>query len=103
MNHGFRLVVEKEGMAAIRLPRASPSKVWWKDIAISNTTKAGPVLTLRAIPMKMLWKRMPASRSRHWRIRRWSFVAVSVVEEGGIAVETGVAKETCLEVWLGRG
>ena len=102
MNHGFRLVVEKDGMAAIREPKARPSNVWWKEIAMSRTTKAGPVETERAMPMKTLWKRMPASRSRHWRMRRWSCIAAGEVGEGGIAVETGVAKETLREGGLGR-
>lgn len=77
-------------MAAMREPKARPSKVWWKEIAISRTRKGGPVATERAMPMKMEWKRMPASRSRHWRRSFWSRVCcerfvlllVMVVVEG---------------------
>lgn len=57
----------------MREPRARPSKVWWKDMAKRRTRKVRPVATDRAIPMKMEWKRMPASRRRHWR-RRFCWV-----------------------------
>lgn len=53
----------------MREPRARPSKVWWKDMARRRTRKVRPVATERAMPMKMEWKRMPASRRRHWRRR----------------------------------
>jgi hypothetical protein len=51
--------------ALILEPSAKPSKVWWKEMATRNTIKAVPVATERAIPMKMEWKRIPASKRRH--------------------------------------
>ena len=40
-------------------------------MATRKTTKGGPVATDTAIPMKIEWKRIPASRRRHWRICRF--------------------------------
>lgn len=69
MSHGLK---EEGGKRlgikdAIRDPSAKPSNVWWKEIATRRTMNDVPVATLRAMPMKMLWKRMPASRRRHCR------------------------------------
>jgi len=70
MSHGLG---EEDGkdMAAIREPRASPSKDWWNDMAIRKTTKEVPVATDMAMPMNTEWKRIPASRRRH--CRSWRF------------------------------
>lgn len=35
----------------------------WNDIAISSTIKLAPVATERAIPINILWNKIPASRS----------------------------------------
>jgi hypothetical protein len=45
--------------------------------------KEAPVATERAMPMKMEWKRMPASSRRHWRSCFWGFGAEDL-EGGGI-------------------
>lgn len=67
MSHGLSDEGGNCGMAAMREPRARPSKVWWKEMARRRTRKDVPVATDRAMPMKTEWKRMPASRRRHWR------------------------------------
>jgi len=66
MNQGFGDPTGKR-IALMRAPRAKPSNVWWKEIAVRRTMKAVPVATERAMPMKTEWKRMPASKRRHWR------------------------------------
>ena len=53
MSQGLSEVVEKEGIAAIREPKARPSNVWWKQMAIRRTMKAGPEATETAMPMKI--------------------------------------------------
>ena len=86
MSHGFGDEAANCGMAAIREPRARPSNVWWKEMARRRTRKEVEVATLRAMPMKMLWNRMPASRRRHWR-RSFCWVCrVSVGEVFGEVV-----------------
>lgn len=64
MSHGLGEEAGKE-MAAMREPKARPSKDWWKAMAMRKITKAVPVETEIAIPMKTEWKRIPASKRRH--------------------------------------